>query len=229
LHPWVRDIMGVQHSPAGKYESLRWEYMAARFDFMGKSVLDIGANTGFFSLAALERGATEVHAYESNRLHAEFMREVSTLLGLNHLLTVNNNYFEFERQQTLGVDIILCLNVLHHLGDDFNASFNTLCTAKRNMGLKLRQLAKQTMYCWIQLGFNWKGDRHSPLFDNGLKTNIVDFVSENCERYWVIEDVALYDPLSMCYKTACNELFERFEDVGEFLNRPLFLLKSSIV
>lgn len=202
--------------------------MAARFDFTGKSLSDIGANTGYFSLAALERGASEVHAFEGNRAHAEFIREVASILGIAPSLTVHSDYFDFDRQDGLRTDITLCLNVLHHLGDDFGVQGKTLDSSKRQMGKKLRQLAKRTQYCWFQLGFNWKGDRHQPLFENGLKTELIEFVRENCDNTWVIEDIALYEPATDRYKPECDALLQRFDAVGEFLNRPLFFLKSSV-
>lgn len=228
LHPWTRVILGDQSSPTGKRESQRWDYMAEHFDFTGRSLLDIGANTGYFSLAALERGASEVHAFEGNRAHAEFIREVAFLLGISHRLTVHSNYFDFDRKEVSGVDVTLCLNVLHHFGDDFGARDETLASARKQMGQKLRQLAKQTQYCWFQMGFNWKGDRHKPLFANGRKAEIIDFVRENCDNTWMIEDIALYEPAADCYKPIYNALLQRFEGVGEFLNRPLFFLKSLV-
>ncbi|WP_163336850.1 bifunctional 2-polyprenyl-6-hydroxyphenol methylase/3-demethylubiquinol 3-O-methyltransferase UbiG [Desulfopila sp. IMCC35008] len=227
LHPWAQSILGPQYSPTGKRETLRWNYMTSHIELTGKSLLDIGANTGFFCLAALEQGAQEVHAFEGNPAHAEFIREIAALLGLSDCLTVYNSYFDFERQTVPEINITLCLNVLHHLGDDFGSQSTTLATAKQQMGEILRQLAKQTQYCWFQIGFNWKGDRNQPLFPNGRKAEIIEFVRDTCHNTWVIEDIAIYEPAAACYKPVCDALLQRFDVVGEFLNRPLFFLKSS--
>lgn len=229
LHPWVLEILGPSYSPSGKRETLRWEYMSALLDFHKKSVLDIGANTGYFSLASLAQGASEVQVFEGDRTHAQFIREVAVLLGVTSRLTVNNEYFDFDRNRFPRVDVTLCLNVLHHLGDDFGACGETLASVKFQIAEKLRQLAPQTHYCWLQLGFNWKGDRHQPLFENGRKAEIIDFVRSTCGSAWVIKDIALYDPTTGQYRPMCDALLRRFDTAGEFLNRPIFLLRSQAV
>ncbi|MDD2464673.1 MAG: class I SAM-dependent methyltransferase [Desulfobulbus sp.] len=228
LHPLVQSILGFQHSPSGKHETLRWAYMATRFDFASRLMLDIGANTGYFSLAAMEQGARGVYAFEGNSSHAEFLREAAFLLQRSDRLTVYSSYFDFDYKETPKVDITLCLNVLHHLGDDFGSQETTLAAAKQQMGQRLRLLAKKSQYCWFQMGFNWKGDRHQPLFKTGNKTEMIEFVCENCANAWLVEDIAIYEPATDCYKPACDLLLQRFDDEGEFLNRPIFLLKSSI-
>ncbi|MCC8991932.1 MAG: hypothetical protein LM514_05000, partial [Streptococcus sp.] len=101
-------------------------------------------------------------------------------------------------------------------------------SAKHQMAEKLRQLASHTQYCWLQLGFNWKGDRHQPLFENGRKAELIDFVKGNCDGAWAIEDIAVYDPVGDQYTPICDNLLSRFDELGEFLNRPLFLLRSFV-
>jgi hypothetical protein len=228
LHPWVRYVLGDQHSPPGKQESQRWEYMATVLDFKGLTVLDIGANCGYFSLAAIEKGAAIVHAFEGNQVHAEFIREIASLLNIAPKLIVSSEYYEFSHQNSQVADIALCLNVLHHLGDDYGGPSGTRHGAKNKIGEQLCRLASRADYCWLQLGFNWKGDPSQPLFTNGLKAEMIEFVRESCCDAWQIEDIAIYDPVNHCYKPASAELFECFYLAGEFLNRPLILLRSML-
>jgi hypothetical protein len=81
----------------------------------------------------------------------------------------------------------------------------------------------------FQMGFNWKGNRKLPLFDKGTKTEMIDFMKDSVEGYWAVERIwiavrqpgggIVYEPLS-----ASN--IQRENALGEFLNRPLFILRS---
>lgn len=222
----VLELLDADLSPAGKRESLRWEYMADLSEFAGKSVIDIGANTGYFSLAAIAAGALSVEAYEGNQQHAEFMRESANLLDLADRLKVFNAYFDFGSEQSTSADMALCLNVLHHLGDDFGAADQSMEAAKGQMVEKLHNFARHVGTCWFQLGFNWKGDRNRPLFENGLKSELIEFMRQACDGAWSIENIGIYNPAEQRYEPLREELLERFDEAGEFLNRPIFLLKS---
>lgn len=200
--------------------------MNSQLDLKGKTVLDIGANTGYFSIAATEAGASSVTAIEGNAEHAEFIEAASQLLGCENRLTTQHRYFDFDSQASDLFDVTLCLNVLHHLGDDFGEKNLSLEQSLHGITQRLRNLSGQTRHCWFQLGFNWKGDRHRPLFSRGLKRELIDFVDQACAGHWSVESIAIYDPKIRCYEPANTPLYERFDELGEFLNRPLFLLKS---
>ena len=53
LHPHLCTLLGDQAQPVGKHEAQRQRYMAKHLPLSGLSVLDIGANTGYFSFAAM--------------------------------------------------------------------------------------------------------------------------------------------------------------------------------
>ncbi|WP_416560853.1 class I SAM-dependent methyltransferase [Limnohabitans sp. yimb22184] len=228
LHPWVRHLLGEGASPRGKSEEARLAHMQAQLPFAGRRVLDIGANTGYFSFGALEHGSANVHAVEGNREHAAFMTQAAQLLDLGEQLEVEHGYFDFSEQSLWNHDLVLCLNVLHHLGDDFGAHGQDIVSAKQAMGFDLRRLASHAEHCWFQLGFNWKGDRHKPLFEHGLKSELIDFVAQACENTWSVEQVAIFNPQSGQYEHCTDALLQRVDELGEFLNRPLFLLKRKI-
>lgn len=138
---------------------------------------------------------------------------------------MENRYFDFE--QTGGIyDVALCLNVLHHLGDDFGDQALNIDQAKKTIVKMLQNLSKRVHTCWFQLGFNWKGDRNFPLFAQGLKSEMIDFIQRACSDFWLIEEVAIYDPIHCLYKRESTLLLQRSDDIGEFLNRPIFLLTS---
>ena len=227
LHPCLKAVLDLEHSPQGKRESARWKYMAACTPWLGKRVLDIGANTGYFSMAAVLAGAREVTAVEGHAPHAEFIAGAVQRLGWQACLSSQHRYFDFSDQADEVFDIVFCLNVLHHLGDDFGYQGQDMQQAKQQMVQALQHLAGHGRHCWFQLVFNWKGDRHRPLFSQGLKSELIAFVEEACQGHWVIEKMAIYNPQTACYEAASDEaLWARIDAAGEFLNRPLFLLRS---
>lgn len=216
------------YHPGGKYEQQRQFYMRQRQPFSGLNVLDIGANTGYFSFGAIEDGASKVVSQEGNVEHANFISLGARCLGLEDRLVVRPTYFDFTdaNVETEKYDLILCLNVLHHLGDDFGNSSLSMELAKGEMMIALNNLAGKTIRCWLQLGYNWKGNRNSPLFINGTKSELIDFVKQGIKGVWDIEHLAVFDPATHDYvKVNANNL-DRYDRLGEFLNRPIFLLRS---
>lgn len=226
LHPMIRYAVGDTYQPAGKQEERRQAYMQSSLPLSGKSVLDIGANTGYFSFGAIQAGATHVTAVEGNADHAKFIAEVARCLGIEQRLHVRHSYFDFSLADAEHFDIALCLNVLHHLGDDFGDQRIVLEEAKNEMVHALRAMAKKSTWMWFQLGFNWKGNRYKPLFPNGLKSELITFVTAACEGEWSIDKIAVFNPQTGDYEDSRDNLLGRFDKIGEFLNRPLFLLRS---
>ncbi|MGB6065527.1 MAG: DUF1698 domain-containing protein [Desulfomonilaceae bacterium] len=91
-------------------------------DLSGKSVLDIGCNAGFFSVAAKQRNADYVlgiDASPSFLKQAEFVRDG---LGLDIEYKNMNIYGLPALARTF--DIVLCLGVIYHCADPFRAAEN---------------------------------------------------------------------------------------------------------
>lgn len=91
-------------------------------DLSGKSVLDIGCNAGFFSVAAKQRNADYVLGIDASPgflKQAEFVRDV---LGLDIEYRKMSIY---EIPALTGTfDIVLCLGVIYHCTDPFRAAEN---------------------------------------------------------------------------------------------------------
>ncbi len=91
-------------------------------DLSGKSVLDIGCNAGFFSVAAKQRNADYVLGIDASPdflKQAEFVRDV---LGLD---IEYRNMSIYELPALTGTfDIVLCLGVIYHCADPFRAAEN---------------------------------------------------------------------------------------------------------
>jgi SAM-dependent methyltransferase len=220
--------MNLEVAPPGKHEQLRLRYFDRVLAWRGASVLDIGANTGYFTFAAIERGARSVCAVEGNASHAQFIAEAARALGLEARVQVRHEYFDFAADGEV-YDIALCLNVLHHLGGDFGDAALSFGAARRQMLDCTRRMATRARTLVLQLGFNWKGDRCSPLFEGGRKAALIDFVREGVAREWTLAEAVSPNPHTLAYEPACEANLGRFDLLGEFLNRPILLLRSRLI
>lgn len=83
-------------------------------DVAGKSVLDVGSYLGYFCQEALKRGARSAHGLEAD---PEKVRQAYALAEMNGLAPTFSidDVESCELQQPY--DVVLCLNVLHHLFD----------------------------------------------------------------------------------------------------------------
>jgi SAM-dependent methyltransferase len=210
-------------------EKIRLDYFKSVVNFKDKSILDIGGNTGYFSIELLDNGARFVHYYEGNKEHADFVSEASKVLNLEDKLKVTNDYLSFQDElEGDKYDIVLLLNVLHHLGDDYGDKSLSLTKAKENIITQLNSMADKTDLMIFQMGFNWKGDRNICLFENGTKRELIDFISKGIKGFWEIVEIglAMKDGNEVNYHSLNNQNIERDDSLGEFLNRPVFILKS---
>ncbi|MCB0752603.1 MAG: hypothetical protein KDC52_14120 [Ignavibacteriae bacterium] len=80
----------------------------------------------------------------------------------------------------------------------------------------------------IQIGFNWKGDIRFPLFENGTKGEMINYLKSNISKKWEISKIGIAEQIEnkIEYKSLSNNNIVRNDRLGEFLNRPLFVLKK---
>lgn len=238
LHPWLRPLCGaLDERVAGKQEGERQALFERRLRFDGARVMDIGANTGYFSFAALAAGAQSVDAAEGNAAHAEFVRLAGDTLGLARRLRVQAGYVDFAERPAQPYDVLLCLNVLHHLGDDFGDRGLDIDAARTAMWQALDELAHWTRHLVLQIGFNWRGDRSRPLFEHGTKAELIEAVRSAAARSWGIEAIDVARPRREGSSATRDVEFvpldatnlARDDALGEFLNRPVFTLRSRVI
>jgi len=225
----LAEIIGDDIQVKTRYEAERLAYIIDNLDVRNKSILEIGGNTGYFTFEMLEHGVRRVHYYEGDKVHSEFVRLASKCLDLDEKLDVSNRYFSFSDVE-LGnkYDVILLLNVLHHVGDDYDNKKISMENAKKTIIEQLNSLATIGEVIVFQLGFNWKGNRELCLFENGTKEELIDFVRNGTEKHWKIDKIGIAESQgdAIKYYDANIENMKRRDSLGEFLNRPLIIMRS---
>ncbi len=225
----LADIIGDDIEVKTRYETERLAYILENIDVKNKSILDIGGNTGYFTFEMLGQGAKRVHYYEGDKIHAEFVKISSKYLNLEDRLDITDSYFSFtDMEFGINYDVILLLNVLHHIGDDYGDKKISMEKAKKTIIRQLNGLAEIGKTMVFQLGFNWKGNRELCLFEHGTKTELINFIKDGTEKYWEIYKIGVAESQdnAIKYYDANIENMKRLDSLGEFLNRPLIIMRS---
>ncbi|MBL8002784.1 MAG: class I SAM-dependent methyltransferase [Flavobacteriales bacterium] len=210
-----------------RYEAERMTYFTAHVPFAGARVLDVGANTGYFAFESLEAGAAEVVAVEGNSEHAEFLRSAAQAFGKP--VKVVEGYLDFKGPLNgAPYDIVLLLNVLHHVGDDFGDPTIGIEQAKEEIIRNLNYFADKTRYLILQIGFSWKTNYAFPLFPNGTKGEMIEMFRRGVAGHWTVEaiGIAREEGGETLYRELDAGNIVREDHLGEFRNRPVFILKS---
>ena len=209
------------------YEKERLDYFSNYLDFKDKSILDIGCNCGFFILELLGKGASEATGYEGKKLCCDFVKAAAEVLGDSGKVTIHNEYFEFEKNQ-LRFDIGILFNVLHHLGDDYGDSSMSIENAKRGILRQLNSMSETVDELVFQIGFNWQGNIKTCLFEQGTKAELIQFISNGVAPFWKIIAIGIPEKVDgvVHYRDLSEENLPRDDSLGEFLNRPIFVMRS---
>ena len=213
-------------------EEARLDYIMKNICIDKKTIIDVGANTGYFSFELLKQGAEHVTCYEGNFEHALFLLNSSNLLKVTEKLNIYNKYYDFENINTDNkYDVMLLLNVFHHVGDDYGDKSLNIENAKQKILQQLNSCASIAKTIVFQLGFNWKGNRNVCLFEYGTKEELIDFIKKGTQEFWEIEQIGIaekyYDTIK--YNDLNDSNIVRQDSLGEFLNRPIFIMKSRVI
>ena len=120
LGDWFHNINinGVWTAPnhfLGDFPNVKWKQISKAFpeDLRGASVLDIGCNGGFYSIALKQRGASRVLGVDVDDRYLSQARFAAETLGLNIEFQKRSVY---DVDQILGqFDYVLFLGVFYHL------------------------------------------------------------------------------------------------------------------
>ena len=120
LGDWFQniDLNGVPTAPQhflGDYPNVKWKHIAPSLpaDVTGATVLDIGCNAGFYSIAMKQRGAARVLGIDVDDRYLAQARFAAATLGLD---------IEFEKRSVYDVDqipgkfdYVIFMGVFYHL------------------------------------------------------------------------------------------------------------------
>lgn len=83
----------------------------------GRSVLDLGCNAGFWSLAAVEHGCDRVCGIDGRAMHVEQAELVFEVKGVpaSRYRFVHGDVLDFDLSSLGSFDVVLCLGLLYHV------------------------------------------------------------------------------------------------------------------
>lgn len=208
------------------FERERFDFFCQHVNFREKRVIDIGCNIGYFLFGALDQGAAQVTGFEGKESCGSFLQAAIRRAGVSERFAFFNEYFRFDAG-SMPHDVGILLNVLHHLGDDFGSAPD-ITAAKQQMLQQLNGLATSIGTLIFQMGFNWQGNRHACLFEQGTKAEMIDFLREGTRAHWNLRaiGVAVRGGNAIRYEILNQNNIRRDDSLGEFLNRPVFILDS---
>jgi 2-polyprenyl-3-methyl-5-hydroxy-6-metoxy-1,4-benzoquinol methylase len=225
LQPFIKqDRLNI----ISRYEIERLDYILSRYTVKEKMIADIGGNTGFFTLECAVQGASTVLYFEGNDAHSEFVSEAACVLNVDKVVKVFIEYINFKDNFNHQVDVCFLLNVLHHIGDDYGNLALSREEAKNEILKSLSYMSHRSRILIFQLGFNWKGDENLPMFEHGTKAELIDFICKGIAEDWEILNIGIAEQTKskVEYHDLNETNIQRDESLGEFLNRPLFIMRS---
>lgn len=171
----------------------RLDYLRTRLNFQGLHVVDIGANTGFFSLTLAHDDRAQVTSREPDPANHDFLQAVRRHYALAQLQLSDAPVTVDTVADLPSSDVVLLLNVLHHAGDDFDRDrVPTPDALAEYMTEYLTRLARTTRRMVYQLGYNWCGNKATPLMPVREPYAMLRYLAPIFQKSdWQIEHVAL--------------------------------------
>lgn len=148
------------YSNSNRLDQQRYDWFSKKINFEGKRVIDIGANTGYFSLRLATEYNSIITAYEPFEPHYRSIELSKRILNLadDRFFVVNEGISLDKISSLERVDIILFLNVLQHAGEDFDVErVQNLADWRRYAVQYLDKLKEIGRYLIFQMGYTWLG------------------------------------------------------------------------
>lgn len=191
----LADALGLQFEVNEEWRGDRPRYRIIR-DYVAasgcRSLLDVGANTGFFALSlAGDIQGLSVTACELNKTHARIIELLAEVGGYH--VPVTDQPADAEHVDRFGhFDCALHLNILHHAGHDFDGTLVRDRSAFRAYAVdylgRFRSTADRMVF---QMGYNWRGDKTLPLVGRDDQAGKVRFTLDLFNASgWHVEGVA---------------------------------------
>jgi 2-polyprenyl-3-methyl-5-hydroxy-6-metoxy-1,4-benzoquinol methylase len=86
----------------------------------GKTILDVGCHTGFYCLMAASEGAEYCEGIDIEQRRINNARLLTKKVGITNVTFIAADIFEYEPARRF--DVVLCLNLLQHMGTSDRAN-----------------------------------------------------------------------------------------------------------
>jgi hypothetical protein len=234
-------------------DTARYAYLTKTLQFgEAKSIGEIGANTGFFTLSlAHANPSSTFYAYEINATHAAFIQDIADSFEMKNLV-IKAQGVDMEGIELMeNHDILLNYNVLHHAGVDFDTDMIASVKAYEAYATEyLKRMASKTKKMVFQIGSNWGGNKQKPLIPLSDDAEKIAFNARLFKNSgWKILDISLHSRLNgtLEYRALPADVLEllntcpvgdekalieknvdlsEFPGFSEFYRRPIFIVES---
>jgi len=159
IHPDLQDIP-YQH---GEY---RFKIIKKNLSSSKRTMLDIGANLGYFSKKFGDLGF-QCYTVETNWNNIYFLKKLKKAYDINYKI-IPGSIFKYRKNKELNFDIILALNIFHHF----------LKTKQSYLNLKnlLKRLNPEVMFFEPHLTEQFKGKN---TYRNYEQKEFIEFILKN--------------------------------------------------
>ncbi len=135
-------------------DSSRYKWLKESLNNKPNSVLDIGANLGFFSFSLINDLKIKVDLYEPYKAYYDFAKNLCDLLKFKKKMKMFNKCIDLDEISKIqSYDLIINLNILHHAGIFFdNLKFNEFDSWFEYSKTYLKKLRIKSKYLFFQVG-----------------------------------------------------------------------------
>lgn len=133
VHPGFQDIPFLRGGES------RFKIIKENLSASGGTLLDIGANLGYFC-HQFEEAGFDCYALEENRMLCYFMEKLKKAEG-RHFKVIPESVFEYNRNKALVFDVVLALSIFHNFLERQDLYLNLIKLLKR---LKPKELFFET-------------------------------------------------------------------------------------
>jgi len=117
------------------YGDIRFKIIKENLSIFHGTLLDIGANLGYFCRKFEEEGF-DCYAVEINKLYIYFLTNLKKAENRKYKI-IPNSIFNYKKNQEITFDVVLALNIFHHFLKRKNTYLNLITLLKR---LKTKEL-----------------------------------------------------------------------------------------
>ncbi len=218
---FVQEALGYRETINEEWrgDTARYGYILSTLDLNEQRVVDVGANTGFFTLSlAHEYRDSYFTAVEGNENHVNFIQAIVNAFKMNNV-SVQHSYVTYDNILRLPkCNTLLLLNILHHAGVDFDNEYvskpSDVADYAKKYFIRLRSRANRIIF---QMGYNWGGNKKLPIIPVAEDSEKVIYTSRLfVDSGWTIKQVATAYKINSIPKVAYRNLAE---EVTMILNK----------